>query len=93
MQPMTSVSGRLNSSTPSKINRKFTDIVPSIPGSCTFNPDAKQGHGQIAGEPDEVLRLPMQQGVPQHHHPRIEAVMPTKTFVWIDNLSVSGFIY
>ena len=22
-----------------------------------------------------------------------EAVMPTKAFVWIDNLSVSGFIY
>ena len=31
----------LNSITPSRMNRKFTDIVPSIPGSCTFNPEAR----------------------------------------------------
>ncbi len=39
-QPMTSVSGRLNSMTPIRMNRKFTDIVPSMPGSCTLSPDA-----------------------------------------------------
>ena len=41
VHPISSVSGRLNSITPSRMNRKFTDIVPSIPGNCTFNPDAR----------------------------------------------------
>ena len=39
--PINNVSGRLSSITPSRMNRKFTDIVPSMPGNCTFNPDAR----------------------------------------------------
>ncbi len=33
VHPIRSVSGKLISSTPSRINRKFTDIVPSMPGN------------------------------------------------------------
>ena len=33
VQPMTRVSGMLISSTPSRMNRKFTDMVPSMPGN------------------------------------------------------------
>ena len=33
VQPMTSVSDILISSTPRRMNRKFTDMVPSMPGN------------------------------------------------------------
>ncbi len=41
MQPIARVSGRLNSITPRRIKRKFTDIVPSMPGNCTFRLEAR----------------------------------------------------
>jgi len=38
-QPMTRVSGNDSSRMPIRTNRKFTDIVPSIPGKFTFKPE------------------------------------------------------
>ena len=38
--PNSTVSERLSCEIPSRINRKFSDIVPVIPGNRTFNVDA-----------------------------------------------------
>jgi len=38
--PSSSVSTKLNSRMPNRMNRKFTDMVPVIPGRCTFSFDA-----------------------------------------------------
>ena len=39
-QAMNIVSGRLSSTMPIRINRKFTDIIPVTPGRFTLQPDA-----------------------------------------------------
>ena len=40
VQAISMVSGRLSSTTPIRINRKFTDIVPVTPGRFTLHPEA-----------------------------------------------------
>jgi hypothetical protein len=39
-QAMSIVSGRLSSTMPIRMKRKFTDIVPVTPGRLTLQPDA-----------------------------------------------------
>src|ERR1035441_10387264 len=91
VQPMSNVSGRLNSSTPSRMNRKFTDIVPSIPGNCTFSPDASTATAREHRNRNRSCDWKCTKANPSTTTPK-DAVMPTNTFVCIENRSVSAFI-